>query len=348
MRKLFAGLILLCLCLPFSGCVQPKEDSGAYDKAVAALETEDYDLALEEFQNAAETDGRLAEAYRGEGIVHAARGDYKHAVMLFDMSLENMEFENDAFKEDVLFYKAESLVNNSLEDEALALYRELQESSRASDAYALEGRIYMRSGNEEEAQKCFSKALEKGKSIDVCLIIYETCREMNREGDGAAYLKEALDIVPSTPEEYAKKGKIYDYLEDYNNAVSCLNRAIDGGYNDAVAILGNIYLKEQDISGAKALYTNALKSGTDIAMAYNGLAMCAIAEENYDSALTYVALGLDCEDSEAEKSLLFNEIIAYEYKLDFETAKQKCAEYIERYPADEQARREYKFLTHGD
>ncbi len=347
MKRLFAGLLLLCLCLPAAGCAKQKEDSGAYAEAVEALEKEEYDLALAGFQKAAETDGRLAEAYRGEGIVYFARGDYKYAVMLFDMSLENMEFENEAFAQDVRFYKAEALVNNEQPEEALALYRTLQEGSRAADAYALEGQIYMRRGEEEKAQECFSAALEKGKSIELCLMIYETCREMNREGDGAYYLREALDIVPSTPEEYAKMGRIYDYMEDYSNAVSSLNKAIEGGYTDAVAILGNIYLKADDISGAKALYTDTLKAGTDNAMAYNGLAMCAIAEQNYDSALTYVELGLACENEEAEKSLLFNEIIAYEYKLDFETAKQKCEEYIQRYPADAQARREYKFLTHG-
>ena len=143
-------------------------------------------------------------------------------------------------------------------------------------------------------------------------------------------------------------GKIYYYLEDYSDAVSSLNQAIDGGYTEAVDILGNILLETKDVSGAKALYTEALKNGSDIAMAYNGLAMCAIAESNYDSALTYVELGLACEDKEAEKSLRFNEITAYEYKLDFETAKQKCEEYIQSYPADEQARREYRFLTHGN
>ena len=346
-HRLFLPFFSLMLCFGLCACAAPREDSGAYDTAVAALEKEEYQEAVSAFQESADTDGRLAEAPRGEGIAFFEQGDYKHAVMLFDMSLNNMKYENEDFSEDVLFYKAESLVRDNRSEEALAVYKELMDQE-CSLAYALAGQIALTDGDAGRAQEYFDKSLEAGTDIEICLLIYEAYQSVNREGDGAVYLKKALEVTPSSGEDYVRLGKIYDYLEDYPNAVSCLNRAIDSGVTEAVAVLGNIYLKENDLSGAKALYTDALRKGNDIAMAYNGLAMCALAEGNYESALNYVKMGLDCGDEEADRSLLFNEITAYEKMLDFETAKQKCEAYLERYPTDEAARREYKFLTHGD
>ena len=61
-----AAVLLCVLCLSLGACT--REDSGAYDRGMAALQQGDYDTAMEEFQHAASGDGREAEAYRGEGI----------------------------------------------------------------------------------------------------------------------------------------------------------------------------------------------------------------------------------------------------------------------------------------
>ena len=47
---------------------------------------------------------------------------------------------------------------------------------------------------------------------------------------------------------------------------------------------------------------------------------------------------------EDEQNLRRNEILAYEYKGDFASAKEKMASYVEDYPEDETAAREYQFL----
>ena len=72
--------------------------------------------------------------------------------------------------------------------------------------------------------------------------------------------------------------------------------------------------------------------------------MCDIFEKNYDNALNNIKKGLECEDAAETQSLLFNEIVVYEYMLDFETAKSKMAEYLEKYPDDMTAVRENEFL----
>ena len=81
------------------------------------------------------------------------------------------------------------------------------------------------------------------------------------------------------------------------------------------------------------------------AKAYNGLAMCDIYDGAYDSALENIAQGLKENSKEDEQGLLYNEIVAYEYKRDFATAKEKMKIYLEQYPEDEAALRENEFLS---
>ena len=52
--------------------------------------------------------------------------------------------------------------------------------------------------------------------------------------------------------------------------------------------------------------------------------------------------GLSCGG--AEEELLFNEIVVYEYKLDFNTAKEKMQEFLKKYPDNQEAVRENSFL----
>lgn len=351
MRKgITAPAIAICLIacgMCFNACEAKKQDSGAYDKAMAALYSGDHELAFNEFKKAADNDGREAEGYRGEGLVYYEEGDYEHAIMMFDLSLDKMKYENKEFEEDVKLYKADAYTKNGDADSAAVIYAELEESDSAYIAYARQGEIFLKQNDREKAAEYFEKSLTAKQDIETCLYIYESYKSVNLEGDGSKYLEKAVTMTPSDKEDYVNIGLVYEYLEDFDNAVSSFNTAIDHGCDGAVDELGRLYLDKGDVPAAKSLYTNNLKQGKNIAAAYNGLAMCAIKETNYDSALTYVEQGLSCGDQNENKALLFNEIIAYEYKLDFDTAKQKMEVYLGIYPDDEKAINEYKFLSHG-
>jgi tetratricopeptide (TPR) repeat protein len=347
MLRLIAAVCIACAFLIMPGCADANEDSGAYDAAVAAFEKGDYETAVSEFQNAADNDGRTAEAYRGIGIIYLQEGNYEYAANMFDLSLSGMKHENRDFEDDVLLYKAEALINNSETESALEIYDSLKEGSRAGTAYALEGSIFLERGDTKSAQEDFDKALESEKSIAVCLMIYEAYKDADLEGYGAGYLETAVSMEAETGEEYMMLGRAYDHLDNHDNACQCLNTAIDMGCTEAVSVLGNVYFKSGDISSAKSLFMEVISEGGDTAMAYNGLAMCAIEEEDYESALVYVQLGLDCEDDDAERSLLFNEVIAYEKMLDFETAEEKAEAYMEKYPSDKEMEEELRFLSHS-
>ncbi len=339
-----AALLLSLSAGSMTACVQPKEDSGAYDNALEAYEAGDYELAMSEFDKAIANDKREAEGYRGQGLVYLKQGDYESAVIMFDKSLEALKHENEEFENDVLMYKAEACAKNSDTDAALEIYSGLEESSMAELVFALEGQIYLNKGDVQQALNCFELSEEAGKSIETYLLIYESFAAVSREGDGAVYLEKAKSIEPSTPEERAELGKIYYYLEDYDSSISQLNKAIEEGYTEAYTILGDIYLESENISGAKNLFISALNQNVEPAMAYNGLAMCAIKEGDYNSALSYIDMGLEYKDESAKQSLLFNEIIIYEKMLDFETAKVKMNEFLILYPEDQRAVDEAKFL----
>ena len=47
----------------------------------------------------------------------------------------------------------------------------------------------------------------------------------------------------------------------------------------------------------------------------------------------------------SRRDLLYNEIVVYEKKHDFQTAKQKAEEFMQLYPDDEAGQREYDFLS---
>ena len=53
----------------------------------------------------------------------------------------------------------------------------------------------------------------------------------------------------------------------------------------------------------------------------------------------------DCNVYSRIQELYFNEIVAYERKLDFATAKAKAQEYIQNYPSDEAGQKEWVFLS---
>ena len=341
-RKMIIPSAALVALLLLSGC--RGIDSGAYDKGMEALENRDYDTAIEQFQLAAEEDDREAEAYRGEGIVYLEKGDYTSAEKLFAMSLDAMKYKNEEFSEDVLYYEAESCYKAGDTDQADQIYRELLEGQNPAKAYLKLGELYMLQGDTDQAVENFSQALSLSPDFNSYIEIYESFKDANMEGDGARYLEEALELTPTEASDYYALGKIYYYLQDYENAKIALNQSIELGDQNASLLLGSVCLETGDISGARNLFQGQVEAGNQ-AEGYNGLALCDMTEGNYDAALSEIATGLESANDDQREVLLYNEILVYEYMRDFATAKQKMAEFLTQYPMNQQAVRENKFLS---
>ena len=133
-------------------------------------------------------------------------------------------------------------------------------------------------------------------------------------------------------------------MDDYENAESELKQAIDGDNTEALVLLGMVYMDKGDSANAKAMFQQYVSQAENGAKGFNGLALCDIEDGDYDSALSDIESGIHVAGAEDMQSLLFNEIVVYEKKLDFQTALQKAQEYLELYPEDKLLRRNLHFL----
>ena len=346
-RKTICALgIAAALSGSLAGCGTEKQPT-TYELGMEALEKGSYTEAVSYFQDMLNNEtGTEAEAYRGLGIAAVRQKDYDTAISWFQKCLdaipENRNYMD--FTEDVLFYQANAYTQNGDTDKAMNLYNQLLTGKHAGRAYLLRGILYADDGKFGQAGQDFRKAVDRDDSYEVYLQIYTCYARNNREADGAAYLKEAQEKIPQTPEESYEMGRINFELKDSDAAINDLKTAVEGKVDGAVMLLGKIYLLNKDTDSARELFRSGLSTEGQGSVCYNGLALCDIADGDYDSALSNISSGLSSGDGKVQEELLFNEIIVYEKKLDFPTALEKAKAFAESYPQNTDAARELKFL----
>lgn len=161
-------------------------------------------------------------------------------------------------------------------------------------------------------------------------------------GVGAAYALGLFTNPLDTGAEQLKAGDYKGAITSFEKAVKDKDKAAEGYRGIGMA---NWELKEY--KACKDAYTKALKAGAkETGTIYNFMALCDMQAEDYDSALSNIAaaLNLDNNSDELIQELKYNQIVAYEKKLDWENAKAKMTEYVAAYPDDEVAAREAQFL----
>lgn len=343
MKKFGVSLILLCMTL-LTGCVS-NEAEEAYTAGTQALEEKDYDAAKNQFLTLVDMGEKLPEAYRGLGIAELNMAEYAQASISLSKALLYMETENPRFEQDVKSYLAVSRSRRGEYSEAIEVYNELMLLEDKPEYYYLRGKCYLAMNDMEKAQHDFDVAASNSTDCELFIGIYQAYDSLQMNADGSAYLEKALELVAE--DDYYSRGLIHYYLQDYTKAKEYLIRAIKKDNDtDAMLLLGKVYLSMEDTANARAMYQEHIQKEDFAAKAYNGLALCDIAEGNYDSALLNIQKGLAYEDDEVEQSLLFNEICVYEYLNEWDNARAKAAEYIIRYPTDEAGAKENEFLNH--
>jgi len=106
-----------------------------------------------------------------------------------------------------------------------------------------------------------------------------------------------------------------------------------------------VYLSMGLTADARAMFNEHIINGSNAAAAYNGLAMCDMEENNYESALNNINSGLELNDAEADRGLMYNRIIVYEHLKDWSSAKAQATAFVQKYPTDEAGIRENEFLS---
>lgn len=321
------------------------ENKKTYEQANTDLEQGNYDYALNEYQACISAGYKLSQSYRGSGIVKLRTGDYQGAIDDLTSAL-NGEKTGKSDQKDILEYRAAAELKAELYDQAMADCQTLAEdySLNANDYY-LTGCVALAMDSYDEASSNFSEAYGSDSTYEMAIQIYEAYLTQDMEADGTRYLEAALKTEAKTADDYCERGKVYYYMQDYDNARTELTTASEKGSTEAALILGMVYMAQGDTANARSFYQQYIDAdGEDPAKGYNGLALCDIADGDYDSALQNISQGLGDATSDEMRDLLFNEIVVYEKKLDFSTALSKAQEYVQTFKDDEAAAKELTFL----
>ena len=337
---------LLAACLGISltaGCGGQEQET--YRQAEKDLEQGNYETALQGFGTSAENGYKLPESYRGAGISALHLGNYEDAVSYLTSALDS-EGAGRSLKQDILSYRATAELKSGLLDDAMADCQTLaSDYSMTADNYYLTGCVALAMDSYDEAASNFEQAYAEDGGYDMAIQIYEAYLNRDMGADGSRYLEAVLQTEAKDAEDYCSRGQVYYYMQDYENAKTELNKAVEQGSSEAKLILGMVSLAQGDTAGARTMYQEYIDGEDSIrAKGYNGLALCDIADGTYDSALTNIASGIAEADTEDMRDLLFNEIVVYEKQLDFATALTKTQEYVEMFPDDKDAAKELTFL----
>lgn len=346
-RKKWRLLPLLACTLLVGGCAMGGATGQKTTEGIAALTDGDYARAKELFDEAVRSNEQQMLAYRGLGLAYMGLAQYEDAGQAFEAALAEADDKMPENTADLRLYLAACQYRMEDYEEAADTCTELLEAAEegVADAYYLRGASELHEGNQNDAKSDFDRAvaLEPG-DYDLYLNIYEVYSKMSLSGIGGEYLQSALNIQGSELEDYYNRGRIYYYLENYTEAQSQLIGAVEQGYEPAMELIGRVYLAQGDSEHAQAIYEQLGAAFGESASSYNGLALCAMQRGEYDAALSYIGQGLALDGTESKQELYFNEIVAYEKKLDFATAKQKAEAYVANYPSDAAGQKEYTFL----
>jgi len=141
-------------------------------------------------------------------------------------------------------------------------------------------------------------------------------------------------------------GRIYYYMGESQLAAVNLEdaRKADDNNSDITLYLGRTYEAIGEYNYASNVYESYLARNSGDAVICNQFALCLMELGDYEKALEYINEGMAVGDMSVMQSLLFNEIVVYEYLGDFQSAYTLVKSYLKAYPGDEAALREQIFL----
>ena len=133
-------------------------------------------------------------------------------------------------------------------------------------------------------------------------------------------------------------------LLSFDNALTELKSAVDKESVIANLYIAQTYEAQGDSENAQAYYESYVNTGAADSQAMNALGQIEMEKGDYASALTYLEQGISMENVSNKRALMQNLIICYEYTGDFTSAWENMEEYVQLYPDDANAQREYTFL----
>ncbi|SKB51311.1 Lipoprotein NlpI, contains TPR repeats [Lachnospiraceae bacterium] len=342
-RIIFLTAVLSAFMM--AGCGRTGSNHSNVDLGMKAIENNDFESALANFE-AAEKKGENKElVYRGKGLAHMGLADYKTAVKELTQALSCSNGHISDLEYDISFYLAVSEFRTGdmkgAEETCSAI---LALDPKNPDAFFLRGKTELAQGEKDDALRDFNAAIRHNSSDpDLYISIYECMSDAGEADEGADYLKSAMELTHITG---LQKGKLYYWMKDYDNAKDILEESRgDGTDPEVVLYLGRTYEALGDESYAASLYKTYLEGNPNDVEICNQLGLCELDVGDYQSALAAFEQGIGVGYSEISQSLRYNQIVANEYLGKFKEASVLMNDYLEDYPDDEDAKREYIFLS---
>ena len=337
----FATMALTIMTLSACGATNDNVTAG-----MEAIKKLDYQAALTSFETARENGENERLICRGMGIAYMGMTDYAQASACFEeaLQLSNGLVENMDY--DLNYYLASAYTKENRLSEAEATYDAiLTMKPEETDAFFLRGNVRVGLGKTEEALADFDKVAEmEPQNYDRLIQIYEVLNYYGQTESGKQYLQSALDQKNAKMTAF-DKGRMYYYLGEYQQAYTALEEARDGGSADAYLYLGRAYEATGDYNYAANVYNAYLAKDTSNAEIYNQLGLCEMTKGDYQKALAAFQAGMNAGNNTIQQTLAYNEIVAYEHLGDFQKAAVLMQAYLQNYPDDTKAQREFDFLS---
>lgn len=288
---------------------------------------------------------------KNEGIEAMNSGDVQTAAEDLQKSLDSDSFGDSLFyhtsgRTDTSKYLANCYLQLGDTAKALKLAKDLvSEEPDDPDVLQLAGAAYAKSGDTQNAKEYFDKAVSAADSD--WERIYAVAKTMDACGmkDSATGYFDSADLSDSSDIDTALRGEILCFLGRYDEAATALESG-DMTDTKTVSALGTAYLGGQQYDKVLSLYDGLGEKMKALPDMLNMESAAQIGKGNYDDALSTISQGLEAADegSDAYQALLYNQICAYEYKGDFDKAKELMSTYLKSYPGDQDAVRENVFL----
>lgn len=344
-KTAYCVLCSLAACAVLAGCGVPKT-KGFTESAMGEIEALEYETALQTLDSAEAEGENPALIARGRGIAHLGLAQYDEAISDFYEVLSYSDWQVDELDYDVNFYLADTYERMKDYEKAAATYTDIL-GLQSKDVLALykRGCIYLKLSEHDLAVTDFEKALKLAPDdYDLRIEIAGRLSESGYEDEGRNYLEQFLEEKEKKLSKF-DKGRIYFYMEDYENAKIYFEDARDDDDQNTILFLGKTYEMLGDYNYATSTYQNYLTRHPEAAVIYNQLGLSRLKSGDYAGAREAFASAKNLGNTGLEQVLSFNEIVANEYMGNFDQAKTLMGEYLRKYPDDQAAIRENIFLS---
>jgi tetratricopeptide (TPR) repeat protein len=155
----------------------------------------------------------------------------------------------------------------------------------------------------------------------------------------------AQSVTTGQSKELNKCGQLAYLSGNYEEAYTYYSVLYSAGEDGAALYMGHCLAESGQYEQALELFDNYESKHGEQPLSVAKKAYCKMQLEQYAEALELIDKALAMDGQQLGKELLYEKGVALERTGDFDSAFDCFAEYVEQYPEDTQAQREYDFLV---